>query len=165
MNKWLIITFVIMCIIFISWIIREQIKENMLQDDPKLLELRALFDKVFYKNRKYNGELSRLNNRNIMDEITLYKGEKSYSINKHKVFLCLKDEKDVYYNNNILIYVLSHELAHCINRDNIGHTQEFYDIFEEVLDLMAQEGIYNPSLPIPSSYCTFNDKKGEENTE
>lgn len=157
MNKWLKISFILVCIGFVIWSITYQVKENMLQDDPKLRELRGLFETVFYKGRKYTGELERLNNRDLMSEIGLYKGNKSYSINKEKVFLCLKDEKGEYYNNNILVYVLGHEIAHCVNRDNIGHTQEFHDIFEEVLELMAKEGIFNPSIPIPETYCTYDD--------
>ena len=157
MKNFLQISLILASICFIVWLITDQIKENLLQDDPKLHELRTLFESVFYKGRKYNGKLSSLNKRDIMEEIYFYKGEKSYSINKEKIFLCLRDEEGEYYNNNILVYVTAHEISHCIN-NNIGHTQEFHDIFEEVLDLIEKEGIYNPSLPIPENYCTYNDK-------
>lgn len=159
MDKWLEIALIISCICLIVWFIREQIEENLLQEDPKLLELRNLFDTVFYKGRKYSGNLETLNNMDIMDEIGLYKGDKSYSINKEKVFLCLKDNEGSYYSNNTLVYVLAHEISHCINKENIGHTQEFHDIFEEVLDLLTKEGIYFPSIPVPQDYCI---KPGEK---
>lgn len=163
MSKWFEIAFILFCICFILWLIRKQIKENLLQDDPKLRELRKLFEIVFYKDRKYTGKLSILNDRDIMEEISFYKGDKSYSINKQKIFLCLRDEEGKYYNNNILVYVTAHEISHCINNKNIGHTEEFHEIFEEVLDLATKEGIYNPSIPIPETYCTYNDKQSDDN--
>ena len=39
---------------------------------------------------------------------------------KQKVYLCLKDENNEYYNDNMLIYVALHELAHVLC-DEIGH--------------------------------------------
>ena len=155
--KWLTVTMSIILIAIIVWGISEQIKENMLQDDPKLRELRTILEPMFMKNNYYTGNLASLNNRDVMNDIGLYKGDKSYTINKQKVFLCLKDENDEYYSNNILIYVLLHEISHVLNEKNIGHTKEFHDIFEEVLELATQEGIYNPSVPIPQNYCTYAD--------
>ena len=92
-----------------------------------------------------------------MNEVVLYKGDKSYTINKYKIHLCLFDENGNYYPNNTLIYVLAHELAHVINTKNIGHTQEFHDIFDELLEFLSEKEIYNPSVPVPLSYCTYND--------
>ena len=67
---------------------------------------------LFPKNEQYTGVLETLNDRDILSEISLRKGEKSFTINKTKIFICLKDKKDEYYNNNMLMYVLLHEISH-----------------------------------------------------
>ena len=152
-----LITLICISLFMVCWGINEQVKENLLQKEPKLEELRLLLNEAFKSDSFYTGKLVPLNKRDIMSEIILYKGDKSYSINKRKIYMCLRDENGNYYPNNTLIYVLLHELSHCINKENIGHTQEFHDIFEEVLELATEKGIYNPSIPIPESYCTYND--------
>lgn len=154
--KWKILIIIILIFLVLYWI-NNQILENMLQDDPKLIELRSILEPVLRKNNKYTGKLTVLNDRDLMNEVILYRGEKSYTINKHKIHICLFDENGEYYSNNTLIYVLAHELAHVINTKNVGHTQEFHDIFEELLDLLTEKGVYSPSIPVPLSYCTYND--------
>lgn len=162
MDKLATIITSLIAIIFIIWMIRERIRENMLQDDPKLRELWAILETMFMKDKYYTGNLESLNNRDIMNEIRLYKGNKSYTINKEKIFLCLKDNEGNYYPNNTLLYVLIHEISHVLNTKNVGHTQEFHDIFEDLLDLATEEGIYSPSIPVPHDYCI---KPGEKYPE
>ena len=134
-----------------------QIREEFeLKNDPKLAELRYIIEPMF-KNEHYTGGiLDGLNTKNILDSISLYKGDKSYTINKQKIYLCLKDENGEYYNMNMLIFVTLHEIAHCLC-DEIGHTDRFNDIFNELLEKAIKMKIYNPSIPIIQDYCTYND--------
>ena len=134
-----------------------QIREEFeLKNDPKLAELRNIIEPMF-KNEQYTGGiLDGLNSKNILDSISLYKGDKSYTINKQKIYLCLKDENGEYYNLNMLIFVTLHEIAHCLC-DEIGHTDRFNDIFNELLEKAIKMKIYNPSIPIIQDYCTYND--------
>jgi len=69
----------------------------------------------------------------------------------------LRDENNEYYNENMLIYVTLHEVAHAIC-DEIGHTQKFHEIFESLLDRAYNMGIYNPSIPIIQDYCQHHNK-------
>ena len=86
-------------------------------------------------------------------DIKIYESEgKSYTINKEKVYLCLKDENNEYYNKNMLLYVLLHEYAHVLNK-SVGHNEEFQEIFDNVLDKAIQAGIYNPAIPTIDDYC------------
>jgi hypothetical protein len=153
--NWITIFILLILIIFIIWVVVLQIEEYYLQNDPKLDELRDILEPLFTKNN-YSGVLESLNNRNILEDIGLYNGKKSYTINKEKVFLCLTDKNNKYYNNNLLIYVLLHEISHCIC-DEIGHTEKFHEIFEAILNEAVKEGIYNPSIPIIQDYCSYND--------
>ena len=91
-----------------------------------------------------------------MNEISLYRGNKSYTINKEKVYLCLKDEKGEYFSDNMLLYVLGHEISHSLCPE-IGHTEKFHQIFEALLVKLTEAGLYNPSIPIIQDYCMDGD--------
>lgn len=87
-----------------------------------------------------------------VSKLEFYDSNKSYTINKQKVHLCLKDKNGDYYNENMLTYVGLHELAHVLC-DEVGHTAKFYQIFDELLDKAHQMGLYDPSIPIIQDYC------------
>lgn len=124
------------------------------QNDPKIVELREHFTRFWNKPRVWPKELSYLSKRNIMKETTLQKGEKSYTINKKDVYMCLVDENGNYYPFNMLVYVLAHEYAHVIST-SIGHTEEFHLKFDILLDVMIREGFYDPSEEIILDYCLY----------
>lgn len=155
-NNLLSIFIALFIIGIIIWSIITQIRESHLQDDPKLKEILMLLEPMFKSDRYWSGILEPLNNRDILNEISMYKGDKSYTINKEKVYICLTDENGKYYSMNMLMYVVLHELAHVIC-DEIGHTEKFHEIFEAILLRSTEMGIYNPSLPIIQNYCTYND--------
>ena len=93
--------------------------------------------------------------KSIADGLKLYRGKKSYTINKENTYMCLYDEKGEYYPLNLLIYVLLHERAHSLNLKDIGHTELFYKIFQELLDEAEKLGIYNQKIPIDDNYCLY----------
>lgn len=127
-------------IIILFYLVSKQIKEYHLQDDPMLFTLKEILKPVhpIFKNLK------------------LYRADKSYTINKNKTFLCLYDKNGNYYPINMLIYVLLHEVAHSINTKDIGHTEEFYKIFDELLSKATELGLYNPSIPVIQDYCNHD---------
>ena len=139
-NGWLyviILIFVLGCIIkWVSW----SIKENHLQEDPMLWKLKEMLTPLHPE----------------VKNLKLYKGDKSYTINKEKIYLCLKDENDQYYPTNHLMYVMIHELAHYFNKEDVGHTTNFHKIFEELLEKASILGIYNASIPPIENYCMYN---------
>jgi hypothetical protein len=121
----------------VSWIIYNQVNENHLQRDDMLDRLRA----------------SCLDLHPIFKDIKLYKGNKSYTINKEKVYLCLKDENGEYYPESFLRFVLIHEIAHVLNKKDVGHTDEFNRIFDELLEKAELIGIYDSNMPKIQNYC------------
>lgn len=128
-------------VILLAYAVHSQVKEYHLQDDPVLHTLKELLKPV----------------HPVFSTLKLYKGDKSYTINKERVFLCLKDENGEYYPLNVLLHVILHEVAHVLNTHDIGHTEKFHETFDQLLDRATQLGIYNPSIPIPNNYCTYND--------
>lgn len=85
-------------------------------------------------------------------DLQFFEGNKSYTINKKKIYLCLRDEKNDYYNENMLLYVAIHELAHVLC-DEIGHTEKFHRIFKQLLYKAQSLGIYDSTKPIVRNYC------------
>jgi hypothetical protein len=142
-----------------------QVREYYDENEPKVLEIKQLFID-FFKYHKNNGKvwnkpLDKLNTIDLFNSVKLYKGDESYTINKEKIFLCLKDENQEYYKNNMLIYVLAHELCHVLC-DSVGHTQEFYEINNAFLEEIQQpcgnppKKLYDPDLGIILNYCKHN---------
>jgi hypothetical protein len=118
-------------------IIFGQVKEHHLQDDQMIHTLRNVLKPV----------------HPIVETLRFYKGDKSYTINKEKVFLCLKDENGEYYPLNMLVYVTLHEIAHVLNNEDVGHTENFHNQFDKLLDKAGALGIFNHSIPIIQNYC------------
>ena len=130
-------------VIFIIKTLYDNIKENLLPYDPKVDELKRKLELVHEKAKL----------------ITFFTDKKSYTINKQKMHLCVKDENDNYYSDNMLIYVALHELAHVLC-DEIGHTPKFWAIFEEILeqaantfDPITNKMVYDPNGIINKDYC------------
>ena len=51
----------------------------------------------------------------------------------------MKDPQGQYYSENMLIYVLAHEYAHCLAK-SIGHTDEFHEILPFRANRSGQTG-------------------------
>ena len=151
-NKDIIIGIIGILIIIIlmlsAWLIKDKKKEEYNRHVPKLNIIREKLNKML----PYLSE----DRRKKIERIKLQPDIKSYTINKHHVHLCLKDPKEPkmekYYDNNILIYVTLHELAH-IFCDEIGHTKKFFNIFNELIEIATHVKIYDPSIPLPKKYC------------
>ncbi len=123
-------------ILFFSLIlIQKQVEDFQLQSDPVLDVLRRVLKPV----------------HPVFENIKLYKADKSYTINKEKVFICLKDKNGEYYPLNMLVYVVLHEVAHVLNKD-IGHTESFHKVFDNLRMQAFEAGVFNPSIPIIQNY-------------
>ena len=117
-----------------------QIREDFATSDPKLKEIHDVLRQL----------------DPVADDLTLYAGDKSYTVNKEKMTLCLKEPgTDRYYDDNTLRYVAIHELAHATNQADVGHTPNFYKEFDRLLDLASSKGLYNPDIPMPDNYCNY----------
>lgn len=146
----------VVIILLVGYLIYKQVGEHFAQDDPKLQELKSEFITFFDQERHWNPPLEMLNDNNVMRNIRLFRGDKSYTINKEKVYICLKDDNGQYYDHNMLVYVVAHELAHVLC-DEIGHTDKFHKIFDDLLVELAKSGVFDPSIPIIDSYCENGD--------
>lgn len=112
------------------------IERHQASQDPMLLKIKAKLAKLDPKSKK----------------IPMFEGDKSYTLDKKEIFLCLRDEYNNYYDENFLTYVALHEYAHVLC-DEIGHTNKFHNIFKQLLNEAIDEGLYDPSKPIINNYC------------
>jgi predicted metallo-beta-lactamase superfamily hydrolase len=65
----------------------------------------------------------------------------TFVINKTDIYFCVKDDTNKFYDNNVLVYVLLHELSHIYSYSE-GHTQEFIKNFKFLVDVAKKIGIY-----------------------
>jgi hypothetical protein len=143
-------------ILFMStFCIYNQIEEYNLESDGMISTLKEKVRSVLEKDEYNSGPLEILNNRDVLNEIKVFKGESSYTINKHKIYLCLYDENNEYYNINMLTHVFLHEIAHVLCK-SVGHTQEFNNIFNALLEKATKKGIYDPKSKLDKEYCLYN---------
>jgi hypothetical protein len=90
----------------------------------------------------------------VVEKLNFYEGDKSYTINKQDVYICMRDENGGYYDRNFLVYVVLHEISHALC-DEVGHTQKFLDIFQQVVDHAAKLGVYDPRGRKIQNYCNY----------
>lgn len=82
--------------------------------------------------------------------------DQSFTEDKKYVYLCLKDKNTgQYYDDNMLMYVCLHELAHAISKTvDEQHTgDEFNNNFKMLLKKAEQLGFYDSKKPLNYSYC------------
>jgi hypothetical protein len=89
----------------------------------------------------------------VVEELKFFKGDKSYTLDKKYVYICKNDKKTgELYHRNQLILVLLHEISHALC-DEVGHTEKFETIFDELLEYATKAGVYNPNIPSVQNYC------------
>jgi hypothetical protein len=87
--------------------------------------------------------------------ISIKASNQSFTEDKTRTYLCLRDEKGQYYDDNMLMYVALHELAHAISKqiDPDHKTEEFMNNFKMLLKSAENLGFYDPKLPLNYNYC------------
>lgn len=91
------------------------------------------------------------------ETLEFFPSDESYTEDKRRVFLCLKDGSGKYYNYNHLIQVLIHELAHAFTEviDKEHKTPEFNNKHNEYRQKAAELNLVNLDDRVPHSYCKF----------
>ncbi len=131
-------------IILLSYEIITEIGENY-EDKPQDEYVLNIVNQL----RKAHPDINR-----IAPKLRFFEGRKSYTINKTYVFICLKDQHGKLYHQNQLVLVICHEIAHALC-DEIGHTDKFQSILDELLIAAENIGLYNPKIPHIPNYCEY----------
>lgn len=130
-----------------------------------IISILVLFYLVYYVNRVvvYNDPLIyQLKNDLIsidprVQNINFYASNTSFTEDKRRIYLCLKDKEGNYYPYNMLIYVACHELAHAFSSTvDLSHTtEEFKNNYMMLLTRARDLGLYDPDEPIVEQYCKY----------
>lgn len=119
---------------------------------------------VYHKDRCYKDPLIQRLREDLIridprtSKLSFYASDESFTEDKERVFLCLKDNSGQYYPYNFILMVALHELAHAFTEviDKNHVTPEFKNMFT-MLKLKAQQlGLYDPDGPIVTDYCCKN---------
>ena len=86
-----------------------------------------------------------------LKRVKIMKGTSSYTIDKQKIYLCTESDGTVY-EDNMLIYVLLHELGHTLCPE-IGHGEKFQQIFRDLLNRAEKYNLWDPNKPAVKNYC------------
>lgn len=135
MNEWCTIGLLLTSLVAVFYFVR--VVESY--DDPKIREIQDKLIQVDVRAKN----------------ISIKASSQSFTEDKTRTYLCLRDEKGKYYDDNMLMYVALHELAHAISKsvDPDHKTDEFKNNFNLLLKKAADKGLYNPKLPLNYSYC------------
>jgi len=120
---------------FYIWTQHEIQHETYLENDEEVVRLKNILLPVFPE----------------LGNVKLMKGNSSYTINKKKIYLCTEHNGDKY-DDNMLTYVILHELAHTLCPE-IGHDKKFQKIFQILLDRAERHSLFNSNLPRVENYC------------
>lgn len=91
----------------------------------------------------------------IVDNLNFYNGvNRTYTMNKRDVYLCSVDANGQQYHKNQLVLAMLHELSHALCPD-VGHSQRFNQILDDLLQKAAAKGLYDPSQKSDPSYCQW----------
>ena len=103
-----------------------------------------LIDSLDKENPKYSRLIDRYN-PNTLSETGENAEYISYSVNKgEKISICLRNKEDnTFEDDNIIMFVVLHELAHLITID-VGHTKKFWNNMKELLEKAEKINIYYP---------------------
>ena len=110
------------------------------------------------ENNDYTGNVKTLINRYNPDTLSETGKDAeytSYSVNKgQKISICIRNKDNSFIDNNTVIFVVIHELAHVMT-DSIGHTEEFWDNMKYLLEKAEEINIYTPQdyNTNPVNYC------------
>lgn len=109
----------------------------------KLVRLCEYLEMNHSENKDVYRLIKRFNSDNITESAPSEKYT-SYSVNKgDKIVFCLRsrDDKQKLVNENVMMFVALHELAHVMSK-SVGHTEEFWDNFRYLLKKAIKIGVY-----------------------
>lgn len=96
-------------------------------------------------------------NENALSEGDVDTGYTSYTINKGKMILCIRQKdktKTLIKDMNLLRYVIIHEISHLATK-SIGHTPQFWKNFKFIIKEAVDIGLYKKIdyAKEPRPYC------------
>lgn len=149
--------YLLLCLVFIiiALFFWRRSSESFLPSAEGTMVLKRLSDALRHildrKQTRFAPPLELLNERDVFNDFTLEEGRKSFTENKKRIVLCLRNG-DNFYKWNSLVYVALHEVSHVICTE-LHHTSKFHAINRALLSHAEKLGYYDSSIPFESKYC------------
>lgn len=77
----------------------------------------------------------------------------TFTENKKKIFICLRNKQGEYYDYNTLLYITIHELAHVLTSSYDNHGEQFTETFSKLLFRAKELKLYDPTKEMKYDYC------------
>lgn len=135
------IIYVVAFTLLVLYFVYTKIQEGYLSKDPTIQRLIKKLSPTFPELRRVK---------------VMRSSSTSYTLNKYRVYLCVRSQVTrKTFSDNILTYVLLHELAHALN-ETYGHGSTYQSIFRSLLNRAIRANLYKHEY-IPSNYCNNPD--------
>lgn len=152
----------ILFIIFFIWkyvFSREKKNKNLKNIDITMKEIYYnLLNNTEKDNRLYSFIANAEEKINRIEYVESEEG--TWVANKgQKMGICLKNNKGIMYDDNVLRYVLMHELSHIISPEYVAENHEdspiFMEIFKHIIEVTSNTGKYKKIdySKNPINYC------------
>lgn len=107
--------------------------------DPMIQKLSTDLQKIYPDFTKLN--------------IVILGANDTFTENKRKIFICLRNKQNEYYDYNTLLYITLHELAHVLTSAYDNHGEQFTDTFSKLLHRAKDLGLYDHTKDMKYDYC------------
>jgi predicted metal-dependent hydrolase len=141
------------------YIVRKELNAQEAADKLARINQKIINLLTYFRQGNYmTSDIKRLSdkyNPNQLSETLPGSKYTSYSVNKgEQISLCIRHSDNTFIDDNTVIFVLLHELAH-IMTTSVGHTKEFWDNMKYLLEQGEILGIYKPVdySENPVNYC------------
>lgn len=131
---------------------QQEAADYLAEVNAKLIKLiRHMISKY---NSKEAIQLYQNYNPDMLSEGSYTSGFTSFTVNKVKLVLCIRQRDNTFVDKNTIIYVAIHELAHMATKE-LGHTQTFWQNFKWLLEEAVAIGLYRKTdfNKTPQDYC------------
>lgn len=131
---------------------KQEAADYLAEVNAKLIQL------IRHVMAKYNTkeaiQLYKNYNPDLLSEGSYMSGFTSFTINKVKLVLCIRQKDNTFVDKNTIMYVAIHELAH-MSTSELGHTETFWHNFKWLLEEAIGLGMYAKTdfNKKPQDYC------------
>ena len=88
-------------------------------------------------------------------EIPVTPYNSSFTEDKKKIFVCVKDKKGNFFNKNDMMYVMLHEYAHATTKvKEDPHGPAWRKNFDRYLKIAEEKGLYDSSIKLSMEYMS-----------
>ncbi len=90
-----------------------------------------------------------------LSKLQYFPADESYTEDKEKIFICMKDENNNYYSYNALLQVALHEASHALTTvvDIKHETPEFNNMHNTLREKASKLGLVDLTKNVPDAYC------------